>query len=98
MAHIRVTLRARRGCSLRCWVPENSASYSCPAPLVSLRNMATTKSISPNPPIHCVKARYTSNPAGSSSGFDTTDEPVVVNPLNDSNTASVNDAKPPVKR
>lgn len=95
--HILDTLRASRGCSLRPCVPENSALYNPPADTPSLRKKATTNNNSPNPPIHCVIARYTNNPGPSASGFANTDDPVVVNPLNDSNNASTNPI-PPAKR
>gem|GEM_PF-5791920 len=95
-AHILATLLANLGCSLLCCVPLNSASYNPAAPNPSLRNTATTNNSRPNPPTHCVIALYTRIDPGSNSGLCTTDEPVVVKPLNDSNTASVTDPTTPV--
>ena len=58
---------------------------------------ATASAITPNPPNQCVSQRQRLMLRGRASMSESTEAPVVVNPLTLSNTASVNEGKYPLK-
>ena len=94
--HNRLAVWRTRGVSRSPVGPGASASSKLMPPEPTVGSTATTNTITPIPPIHCVVARQNNTPGPVPSIGRKTVAPVVVNPEIDSNIASSNAGIQPV--